>query len=124
MISKAYFSEYVAEGLLIPILDVAFKDFKLMLELVHASAPNRRVAFPPFLEFLSEVRRSQNFSNLNGLQGLTPTFSHSRLMGQWSDPAAGRTTALRFPPAIMTNSESRNLSCLHAIPMSHVFLLF
>ena len=48
--------EYVAEGLLIPFLDVTFKDFKLMLKLVHASAPNRRGAFPPFLEFLLEVR--------------------------------------------------------------------
>ena len=47
---------YVAKGLLIPFLDVAFKDFKLMLELVNASAPNRRGAFPPFLEFLLEIR--------------------------------------------------------------------
>ena len=68
--------------------------------------------------------RSQNFSNLNGLWGLTSTFSHSRLMGQWSNPATGRTTALRLPPTIMTDSESRNMSSLHAIPLSPVCLLF
>ena len=47
--------EDVAKGLLIPFLDVAFKEFKLMLKLVHTGAPDRRGTLPPFLEFLMEV---------------------------------------------------------------------
>ena len=68
--------------------------------------------------------RSQNFSKWKGLWGLTPTFSHSKVIGQWSDLATGRTTALRMPPAIMNDSDSRNLSSLQAIPLSPDCLLF
>ena len=67
--------------------------------------------------------RSQNFSNRKGFRGWTLAYSHSRVMGQWSDPAAGRTTTLRFPPAIMIGSDSRNLSSLQAIPLSPACLL-
>ena len=48
--------EYVNKGLLIPFLDVTFKDFKIMLKLIHTGASDRRGALPPFLEFLMEVR--------------------------------------------------------------------
>ena len=51
-----FFMEDVAEGLLIPFLDVAFKEFKLMLKLVYTGAPNRRGTLPPILEFLMEVQ--------------------------------------------------------------------
>ena len=68
--------------------------------------------------------RSHNFSNQKSLRGWTPAFSHSRVMGQWSNPAAGRTTTLRFPPAIITGSNSKNLLSLQVIPLSPDCLLF
>ena len=47
--------EDIAEGLLIPFLDVAFEEFKILLKLIHTGTLDRRGTLPPFLEFLMEV---------------------------------------------------------------------
>ena len=48
--------EDIAKRLLIPFIDVAFKEFKLLLKLIHMGSADRRGTLPPFLEFLVEVR--------------------------------------------------------------------
>ena len=53
---------------------------------------------------------SQKFSKWKGMCRLTPTFSHSNLMGQWFVPADGNIVALSSPPFIIMDFETKKWS--------------
>ena len=65
---------------------------------------------------------SQNPSNLNGRLMKSPSRPHSKHIGQWSDPAVGRTVAPISPAPPRADFDIMNQSSLEAICLSPTLL--